>query len=151
MRSLFALLVASSTNDPLAEMGWFRDLVGSCWTGTYAGGAISDTQCYDLQYGRFMRGTIEVVQKDRPHSRGDSVFAWNAKEKRIDYWFWADNGHYGSSEAFVEGNAIRFQSKDTRRIWTRIDADSFRVVQEKQEGTAWKAVLTVVYTRVKRR
>jgi hypothetical protein len=103
-----------------------------------------------FQYGRYLRGTIEVEQKGKPPYLGDSVFAYNAKEKRIDYWYWADGGTYGSSEAYVEGKTIRFPAKDSRRIWTQIDRDSFRVEQEKPDGKGWKKVLTVVYARVKK-
>lgn len=148
-----ALTLAPSlawADDPLAGFGWFRDLAGSCWEATYPDGTTRDTQCYELQYGRFIRGTIAVERASGAPYRGDSVFAWNAKEKRMDYCFWADSGTYGNAEAYVEGKTIRFPAPDSRRTWERVDKDSFRVVQEKPDGKAWKEVLTVVYKRVKK-
>jgi hypothetical protein len=148
--SISVSALAFAEEGPLDGFGWFRELAGSCWKGTYLDGATTDTQCYEIQYGRYLRGTIEVEQKGKPPYLGDSVFAYNAKEKRIDYWYWADGGTYGSSEAYVEGKTIRFPAKDSRRIWTQIDRDSFRVEQEKPDGKGWKKVLTVVYARVKK-
>ena len=47
--------------DSLAPFGWLRDLTGACWRGQAADGEATDTQCYDTQYGHFLRGTIAMV------------------------------------------------------------------------------------------
>jgi hypothetical protein len=46
--------------DPLAFLGWMKDLAGACWEGRDAQGRLTDRQCYELQFGRFLRGTIEI-------------------------------------------------------------------------------------------
>ena len=39
------------------------DLAGHCWSATYADGT-RDTQCYRLQFDRYLRGTIEIAPID---------------------------------------------------------------------------------------
>ena len=137
--------------------GWFGTLAGSCWRGEYASGG-GDTQCYTLQYGRYLRGTIAIdaAGKDgRPFKlAGDSVFEWDAANARIRYSNWADMGNLQHGEATYDGDLLRFpdvKSKDeeprTRSTWRRIDADSFEVTRERREGDVWQALFSVTYRR----
>lgn len=152
---------AAELTDPLARFSWLRELSGACWSGTYPDGSMKDTQCYETQFGRYVRGTAELVplvdNAPRPGHKGDSVFAWDAANDRITYFFWSDAGAFGTAEALVDGDRIVFptparpgtSAPPSRTVWSRIDADSFRVVREKKEGEGWKPTLTVTYRRVR--
>lgn len=142
-----------------AGLGWFGTLAGSCWRGEHAGGG--DTQCYEWQYGRYLRGTIEISVRGKDglpiQLAGDSVFEWDAKAQRIRYSNWADAGNLTHGEAYYEGELLRFpdvKSRDeeprTRSTWRRIDGDSFEVTRERRDDGGWKAELSVTYRRVPR-
>ena len=85
--------------DPLAWLGWMKDLAGACWQGTDAAGKPIDRQCYELQFGRFLRGTIEMgAAEGRPPAfRGDSLFHREPKTGRIAIVLWASNGSVSGS------------------------------------------------------
>jgi hypothetical protein len=159
LAALSAASEAAAPADPLARFGWLRDLAGACWSGTYDGGKTSDTQCYELQWGRFVRGTIRLSGEHQgrsvPELRGDSVFAWSAKKERVVYTNWSSDGGYGGGEMLVAGEALLFPDPpregrpETRTRWTRLGPDAFQVVREAREGEGWKPLLTVVYRRAK--
>ncbi|HEU5467815.1 MAG TPA: hypothetical protein VFU77_00790 [Steroidobacteraceae bacterium] len=139
------------------RFGWFASLAGSCWRGTYPGGG-GDIQCYEWQYGRYLRGTIEIDTKGKEGAEvklaGDSVYDWDGKAGRIRYSNWADAGSLQHGEAYYEGELLRFpvvKSADeeprARSTWRRIDADTFEVTRERLEGGAWTAELSVTYRR----
>lgn len=148
---------AQTSGDPLAPFGWFKDLAGSCWSGKHADGRPSDTQCYSVQYGRFLRGTIElgIQQAGRPAQtlQGDSVYAWNPQAKQAQYSLWASDGSYATGAMYIEAENVIFPPTNpdaanaTRFVWTRIDADSYVVAREKRQGRAWSKVSEVTYRR----
>lgn len=142
---------------PPAGFGWFGSLAGSCWVGEYQAGG-GDTQCYEWQYGRYLRGTIEIDMKSGAGApqklTGDSVFDWDAKSGRIRYSNWSDAGSLQHGEAYYEGDLLLFpdvKSRDeeprTRSSWRRIDADTFEVTRERRNGDAWTAEFSVTYRR----
>jgi len=152
--------VAQPPPDPelTAEFGWLGTLAGDCWRGDYASGG-GDTQCYAWQYGRYLRGTIAIdaVRKDDAPFKlnGDSVFAVDAKTRRIRYASWSDTGNLLFAEAYYDGELLHFpdvKSRDeepgARSTWRRIDADSFEVTRENRDGEQWKPGFRVVYRRV---
>ena len=165
-RSVLAALLAApaiavaqaGAEDPLAYLGWLKELAGSCWQGTDAAGNATDRQCYEIQFGRFLRGSIEigVIDNKPPGFRGDSLFHRDAKTGRIAIVLWASNGSVSVSEALVDGEAIRFvQPKvagrpEVRTSWTRQGEQAFAVVREQREGEAWKEVLKVSYRKAAR-
>lgn len=149
---------AQTPSDPLAPFGWFKDMAGHCWSGTYPDGKTSDTQCYSLQFGRLLRGTIELsgLHGSQPvaNFQGDSVYAWNPKTNRAQYTFWASDGTYGSGEMYREGDQLIFPPTGNadspsamRSVWRRVDADSFIVAREKRQGDTWSKVFEVTYRR----
>ena len=155
------LAAASSTaqTPELAPLGWFATLAGSCWRGEHPDGRTSDTQCYELQFGRVMRGTIKVaVVRDGGTSlfEGDSVFAPDAASNRVLYTQWGSNASYGTGEMVAEGEVLRFQNRPrdgtearVRFLWTKVDADSYRVMRERRDDSGWKEDVPVVYRRVR--
>jgi hypothetical protein len=154
-----AVAAAAEPPAPAADFGWFGTLAGSCWRGEYPQGGGGDTQCYEWQYGRYLRGTIaiETAGKDGTPFKlaGDSVFDLDAKSGRIRYSNWSDAGSLQHGEAYYDGERLHFpdvKSKDeeprTRSTWRRIDADSFEVTRERREGEEWKPLFSVTYRRV---
>jgi hypothetical protein len=157
---LFLAAVASQAqtpDDPLAPFGWFKDLAGSCWSGRGENGRPTDTQCYSVQFGRFLRGTIRLSGKHRSQGveslEGDSVYAWNPQAKQVHYSLWASDGSYATGAMYVEGENLIFPPANPgapnamRFVWTRLDADSYLVTREKRQGKAWSKVLEVTYRR----
>ncbi len=149
---------AQTSNDPLAPFGWFKDMAGHCWSGTYPDGKTSDTQCYSVQFGRLLRGTIKLSgvhgSQAVDNFEGDSVYAWNPKANRAQYTFWASDGTYGTGEMYREGERLIFPPTGNadspaavRSVWHRVDADSFVVTREKRQGETWSKVFEVTYRR----
>lgn len=148
--------------DWLEHFGWLHELSGACWLGEHPDGRTRETQCFEAQFDRFIRGTVRISRllagQWESVFEGDSVFAWDRAGRRITYWHWNDNGGFGSAEARVEGRTIVFpapgakgkSAPETRAIWSRPDAESFRVTREEKQGEAWREVLTIVYRRVAR-
>jgi hypothetical protein len=159
--ALTAAAAGAAESQPAAEaaarFGWLGTLAGACWRGEYPGGG-GDTQCYEWQYGRYLRGTIaiETLSKDGKPIKlaGDSVFDVDAKSNRIRYSNWADVGNLAHGEAWYEGEILRFpdvKSRDeeprTRSSWRPIDADSFEVTRERRDENGWQSELAVTYRR----
>jgi hypothetical protein len=152
--------IGAAEGDALAPFGWLRELAGACWRGQQSDGKPTDTQCYETQYGHFLRGTISmsgaVPDKPAAELRGDSVWAWDAARKRVTVTTWASNGTITSGEAWYEGEAVVFPvprrdggEATARTRWQRIDADSFNVTRQRREGNDWLDGLTVTYRRVR--
>ena len=151
--------LAQAPADPLAPFGWLRQLAGSCWSGEYANTNTSDKQCYEWQYGRFLRGTIELSGVEGlgagTELRGDSVWAWDVARNRIQLATWASNGTLSTGEAVFEGDVLRVTmgrgetAPTLRTSWQRLGADAFMVRRERREGDVWRETLVVRYARVK--
>lgn len=138
-----------------AQFGWLGMLAGRCWRGEYATGD-GDTQCYEWQYGRYLRGTISIKTTGKDGTplviSGDSVFDWDEKAGRIRYSNWSDTGSLQHGEAYYEDGILRFpdvRSRDeeprTRSSWRLIDDKSFEVTRERRDGDAWVAEFSVTY------
>lgn len=153
--AVVALPCAAQSTDGLAAFGWLRDLVGACWKGERPDGSATDTQCYETQFGRFLRGTIEIHAGATGKLSGDSVWGWDSKRQRIVLTTWASTGPISASEAYFEGEVVRFPvprregstAPESRRSWRRIDADSFSVHVERNEGGEWRESQRIIYRR----
>jgi hypothetical protein len=148
-------LAQAGAGEPLDYLGWMKDLAGACWQGIDSGGKAADRQCYEIQFGRFLRGTIEIgaIDSKPPGFRGDSLFYRDPTTGRIAIVHWASNGLVSRGEAVVEGDAIRFVQPANeghakiRTSWSRQGPDAFRVVRQRLERETWKDVLGVTYRR----
>lgn len=151
-------LAQAGEPDPLGYLGWMKDLAGACWQGTDPAGKATDRQCYEVQFGRFLRGTVEIgaIGGKPPGLRGDSLFHRDPKTGRIAIVLWASNGAVSLSEAVLEGDAIRFLQPnaegrpEVRTSWTRQGPEAFSVARETRYGEAWTTTLTVAYRKVAR-
>lgn len=149
---------AAAADLPGGAFGWMAELAGSCWSAAYPDGT-RDTQCYGIQFGRYLRGTIEIVAPGgatprRPPYRGDSVFFWEPDRAEMAVHYWSDAGSHGVMTGRVEGATIVFEglpradaAPATRTVWTRTGRDSFRVVRQRRDGELWSEALALVYAR----
>ena len=152
-----ALAPAAAMAEDLPEgaFGWMDELAGHCWSAEHPDGT-RDTQCYSTQYGRFLRGTIEIVAPPaagRPTYRGDSVFVWNGERSEIAFHYWSSAGNSGTVTGRLEGDRLIFPAPSragapaTRMVWTRLGPYSFRVVQQREEAAGWADAGTFIYRR----
>lgn len=164
MRALIAiagLAVAPSiqATTPLSKFGWFAEVVGSCWVGTFPDGKTQHSHCYTTQFDQFIRGTAtlsgEHNGKREEQFHGDSVFAWNEKDRRIEYYIWGSDGNHSRLEAYYIDDELVFPVNSRqepskvafRSVWRRVDASSIEVRREVPEGQGWKTELTIRYRR----
>ncbi len=148
---------ATPAPDPLEPFGWLRDLVGACWHGLHSDGITSDTQCYETQWGRHLRGTIKISWtkdgKSAEDFHGDSVFSYNEQRRVILFTNWSSLGNYGLGEAYLEGEHVIFPSQakvassEIRHRWTRLGEDEFTVIRERKTGEVWTELNKVTYHR----
>lgn len=143
--------------DPLAYLGWLKGLAGACWQGTDTAGRATDRQCYDLQFGHFLRGTIRMAGAEgkAPPFQGDSLFHRDRRPGTIAIVMWGSSGLVSLGEARVDGDSVRFLQPKTegrpesRTSWTRQGPDAFRVAREQRDGEGpWKESFVVNYRRV---
>ena len=130
---------AAQNRDAMAPFGWLRDLAGACWASEQADGT-----------------PIEIHGDTRPKLRGDSVWSWDAAKQRIALVSWATIGPINSSEAYFDGDLVRFpiarrdgSLPEMRRTWRRVDADSFVVTVERNSDGDWRETQSVLYRRVR--
>jgi hypothetical protein len=145
---------------PLEHFTWLRQLAGSCWAGEHPDGRTRDTQCFQIQYERFLRSTTRLSElragKWEQRFEGETILAWDDANQRISYWYWTSTGAFGPAEAYLEGEQIHFPASrkpgasavEVRTSWSPIDATSYRVSRQKRTGGEWKEMFVVVYKRV---
>jgi hypothetical protein len=141
---------ADSTATALGGLGWLRDLAGHCWRGEQADGTAADVQCYEVQFGRHLRGTIEVPGPagEPPKLRGDSVWSWDPGKQKIVVVTWSTAAPVGQIEATLEGDLVRFAfGANARSYWQRTAPDAFTVVRERRDGDGWREDRRVSYRR----
>ena len=149
-------LAVSAADTTATRFGSFGTLAGSCWKAEHADGKTSDTQCFETQYGRFIRGTIKVYEGAPLLVESDSVFAVDAKSGQIVFTQWAANGNYGSGVITVENaSVLTFEPQpvagprgEVRYRWIKTSADSFRAIRQRLNGGNWNEENSVVYKRV---
>jgi hypothetical protein len=143
--------------DALAGFGWFAELAGSCWKGDHPHGKSSDTQCYEVRYGRIIRGTIKIAREGAPGFEGEGVFAIDITGKRVMFAQWGTGGAFGMGELTFEGEALVFRNRNSdgtlvpvRTVWRRTGPEAFRVTREREvPDKGWSRMLEVEYRRVR--
>ena len=140
--------------------GWFGNLAGACWTGTFPDGKTTHTQCYTRQFDTFLRGTATLAERrdGAAHTlfEGDSVFAADEATRRIVYYIWGSDGAHRRLEAHYIGDELAFPVESRkepgqiayRSVWRRLGDDAFEVRRERPSAGEWKAELRVVYRRI---
>ena len=86
------LLALAATQAPLPDhFQPMAFLVGHCWRAELGQHQV-DTHCFEPLYGgRFIRDRHEVTGGRIPYE-GETIYAWNAAENRVDYTYWASDG-----------------------------------------------------------
>lgn len=145
--------------EPSGRFGWFANVIGSCWIGTFPDGRTQHAHCYTSQFDHFIRGTA-TLSTDRDGTltaqfHGDSVFAWNENQRRIEYYIWGSDGNHGRHEAYYADEELVFpiggrqdpEKIVSRSVWRRVDDVTIEVRREVPDGTGWKRELTILYRR----
>jgi hypothetical protein len=151
---LLVLALAASAlhgaEPPVVGLGWLRDLAGHCWRGEQVGGAPADTQCYELQFDRHLRGTIEIAGPagEAPKLLVDSVWSRDPAKQRITVVTWSGSAPVGVIEAAIDGDLVRFSfGPNARSYWQRTGPDGYAVVREFRDGDGWREERRVNYRR----
>ena len=156
--SLLLAPFAAAGQELSPGFGWFRDVVGHCWTGDLPNG-VKHTHCYTSQFGRFIRGTSEIKSEKDGQAKvifeGDSLFAWDEKGKRIVYYVWASDGSHRQHEAEHLASELSFPVSSRadpgsvlyRSVWRQVSAETIEVRRERPDGQAWRTEFKVNYHR----
>jgi hypothetical protein len=140
--------------------GWFGNLAGACWTGTFPDGKTTHTQCYTRQFDKFVRGTATLAEQRDGAAQtlfeGDSVFAFDEGTRRIVYYIWGSDGVHRRLEAHYIGDELAFPVESRkqpgqiayRSVWRRLGDDAFEVRRERPSASEWNVELRVVYRRI---
>lgn len=125
-------------------------LVGHCWIGAFPGGTKTDEHCFEWVFDRKFVRDRHVVRGGAPYE-GESLYWWDAKAQQISFSYWSSAGQLttGTVEETAEG--IVFPQKletaggvvEMKSVWTRPDADSYRVWVGEKKGPEWKVLWTM--------
>src|SRR5579863_2272317 len=85
---------AEAVKNPLAPLDF---LVGHCWTGDFPQGMGKDTHCFAPMYGgKFVRDK-HVLHGKQGDYLGETIYAFDPKQKQIVYWYFSSDGDMDSS------------------------------------------------------
>ena len=121
-------------------------LVGDCWEGTFPDGKQTDEHCFEWVYDRKFIRDRHVVRNGKAPYAGETIYGWDAKEKRMAYWYWNSDGEMMAGTVEYRPDSIVFPTRyetdkgtvELRATWTRTGPDSYRVAQSQRAGDAWK-------------
>jgi len=117
-------------------------LAGSCWKGSFPGRATTDEHCFEWVYGgKFLRDR-HVVRGDSVPYEGETVYAWDATQRRIVWWYIARPGFHSTGDVVADGDLLTFgervvaaRPRQLRTTWRRSGADAYLVrVEELADG-----------------
>jgi hypothetical protein len=140
--------------DPLKPLAF---LAGSCWIGPFPDGKSTDEHCFEWMFdGKFLRDLHIVTGAAKPYA-GESVFGWDAKEKKVTYWYFNSLGNYSVGTAEFTPDGILFPERhvtekgviEMKALWRRDGADAYTVTQQRREGDTWKTLWTMRLIRKK--
>jgi hypothetical protein len=160
-----AMMISSSTSrasDKGRNAGPFEAmsfLAGSCWKGAFNDRpSVTDEHCFEWLYdGKFLQDK-HVVRGDSIPYEGQTLFAWNAKEKKIVYWYIAVPGFYSTGYVDAKDQKIMFIDdlhaasgrRDLRSVWERTGPDAFLVHTQDHTGGNIKELWSMEMRRVSR-
>jgi hypothetical protein len=155
---LLMMMVAANpapapATDPLQPLAF---LVGACWSGDFPNGAGRDTHCFEPVFGgKFVRDR-HLLRGKRPDYAGETLYAWDAKQQRIAFWYWSSDGDFENGSALPAADGLDFPEHSVegptpitlRAHWRRLDADHYETIQERKDGDTWRSAWKVEYHRV---
>ena len=130
-------------------------LVGSCWTGTFPGGSIADTHCFEWMYDRKFVRDRHVVSST-PKYEGETIYAWDPATKAVVFRYLSNDGLFLNGTVEQHGDSLVFPSQypddkghqtEVRSVWIRQGQSAYRAMQFQRDGGVWKPALDVVYRR----
>ncbi len=131
MLALLAAAVAAATPGPAPlrpELAAFAPLVGNCFRGEMGEGK-SDTHCFSAVFdGQHLRDEHGVP--GTPPYRGETIYSWNDRDRRID-WLYVNSlgmAMHGSATAVAEGIAFTLPDGDIAARWRWNDDGSYTVI-----------------------
>lgn len=148
-------LVASDAPAVRAELEPFAFLVGSCWTGAFKDGS-TDTHCFEPVYGGAFVRDRHVVRGAKQPYEGETIHAWDARQKRLVFTYWASDGSLttGVAEPKPSGEIVFPQEHESaagrrvlRSVWTPSGPDSYDVVVAEQKDGAWRELWRMAMKR----
>jgi hypothetical protein len=149
-------LAAQQSSEP--DFRPLEFLVGNCWTGKFPDGKQTDTHCFEWVYDRKFIRDRHVVRGGTSLYEGETIYAWDAKEKRVGYWYWSNTGLTVTGTVEYKPDSIVFPSSysteegrvELNVVWTRPSADVYHVVQQQRVADGWKTLLVMDLKRDKR-
>jgi len=145
---------AEPAKDPLQPLQF---LVGHCWAGDFPNNMGKDTHCFEPMYGgRFIRDK-HVLHGKGPDYLGESIYAFDPKQKRIVFWYWSSDGDMDSGPVepvadglnFAERHLTQPQDVTMRTHWKRVGDDRYEALNERKGPDGeWKTEWKVEYVRI---
>jgi hypothetical protein len=144
---------AEAPNNPLLPLQF---LVGHCWTGDFPNSGGKDTHCFEPMFGgKFIRDK-HVVHGKGPDYLGESIYAFDPKQKRIVFWYWSSGGDIDGGTVEPMANGLNFPERHLtapkdltmRTHWKRIGDDRYEALNEQKIGDgAWQTAWKIEYER----
>lgn len=134
----------------------FAPLVGKTFIGAFPEGGAVDEQRFEWVYqGKFLRNTHEVKgPKGRVVYKGETIYAWNLKTGKIDWFYWNLTGGYivGTMERvgddFVFEGVNTAPSPQPQRVKGRLrnfSEDGFESVSYFLRDDRWEERFTIQF------
>ena len=139
-------------------------LVGSCWHGTFPIAPVhpprraqTDTHCFTAMFGGAFIRDVHVVDGAPQSYSGETIYRWDAGERRIRFDYYASDGAHTAGVALPVASGLSFP--ETRRTaagadirietsWSRDGADAYLVRSAIVEGENRRELLNMRMVRV---
>jgi hypothetical protein len=145
---------AGALNEPLRPLQF---LVGSCWTGAFPDGKSTDTHCFESVFeGKFVRDR-HVVRGGKQPYEGETLYAWDKKQNRVIYTYWASDGAISTGTMEPGDGGITFpesyaaeqggMNMKMRNVWSITGRDTYDVVVSQWKGGGWREMWRMTMRR----
>jgi hypothetical protein len=141
------LLPTSGWAEPPAAYQPLAFLAEHCWKGEFPGGKASDEHCFSWMYGgQFLRDLHTVRSDGRPDALGETIYFWDAADKRLQYLYVESGGGYSLGGVMADQDNLVFpetalvdsgQKQVYRSRWVRSGPDAYDVVTEFKMQDHW--------------
>ncbi len=129
-------------------------LVGHCWIGTFPDGKQTDEHCFEWVYDKKFVRDRHVVRGGPPYE-GESLYAWDATQKRITFSYWNSSGDVSTGSVEDTADGLVFPQKhetasgtmELKTIWTRPNPKAYHVWVGQRVGSEWKTLWTMDLNR----
>lgn len=145
-----------STVSVRAELRPLQYLVGQCWSAKFPNGTATDTHCFESVYGGAFIRDRHVVRGLKGPYEGETIYAWDPKQKKLVYTYWASDGgtSSGTAEPGAEGELLFHESYSSseqklelKTVWTRRADDGYDVRVSQQKDGAWAEMWHLSFRR----